>query len=116
MLVGELCSTAAQECLAEYILDSLPGSNNVYFHFNSYEGQMIICANIQEKLPSQPFPLRARHPLRITEEGYSSRLYRGYIQRAGPFWPPKRSGAGKVCRLLPPGSPRAWSLLALFSR
>lgn len=41
--------TAAEECLAEYSLASLPGPSNIYSYFNSHEGQLIsMCQHTTE--------------------------------------------------------------------
>lgn len=58
-------STAVMEGLAEHFLGSSPGPNAFYPYLNSYEGQLIICANTRKDhrsfLPS-PFLFSARHP------------------------------------------------------
>lgn len=90
---GGRVSTAVMEGLAEHFLGSSPGPNAFYSYFNSYEGQLIICTNIQKDhrsyLPS-PFLFSARHlppnpPARVPEERHAPLLCRGYLQGAGPF-------------------------------
>lgn len=110
MMAEVILATAAKEGLNEHVLASLPGPNNVYSYFNSYEGQSIICVNIQKDHRSHrpsPFLFCARAPLRVTQ-GYSPLPCRDYIPEAGPSSIPKRVEQG--C-LLTPSSGRLQSLV-----